>query len=156
VTYQQYLKTEQAGKPTLPLTEQERKLTEQERKLTEQERNEQNVQQSGAKERTQPDDLREQLNNIGKPLAKVKAEAEYMSNRAAVQAEDAKLDAQEHDGFGKGSPTDEEEAMHAQWLDNQAADRDEMAAEYGVKANAADAETADTGASEAEGEAPGG
>lgn len=126
--YQRYLQTEQAGKPTLPLTEQER--------------HEQNVQAFGGKERAPPADLREALNNIGRPSPEAKAEAEYMANRATVQAEDAKLDAEAMEtAFDKGSPTDDEEAMHVQWSENQAADRDDMEEDYTSSQNAADAQS---------------
>jgi hypothetical protein len=83
-------------------------------------------------------DVRAEFDHLGKaseaaPSPAAKSEAEYMANRDTVRAEDRRLDAEAKETVeapDKGSPTDEEEAMHAQWSDNIAADRDEMAAEY--------------------------
>jgi len=84
-------------------------------------------------------DVRGDFEHLGKaapnaPTPSAKAEADYMAVRETVRAEDARLDGATKETEDvvpdKGSPTDEDEAMHAQWSDNQAAQRDDDEQEF--------------------------
>jgi hypothetical protein len=84
---------------------------------------------------------RNRMYEVSHPSPASRAHSEYLNVRDAVRAEDARLDQDEAKASypPKGAPTDEEEAMHAQWSDNQAAQRDEDSAEYGNPVSEAEA-----------------
>lgn len=75
---------------------------------------------------------------VGHSSPEYRAKEEYMANREAVRAEDERLNASEASYPSKGSPTDADEALNAQWSDNQAAQFDEDLEEYTTWANEQD------------------
>jgi hypothetical protein len=139
--YLRYLDSEQRGSPELPLTPQEQH-----------EKNIRDYDKGPSPPSPFEARSRDYQASHGSPAARAKDE--YMANRATVKAEDDRFDKAEAKASfpAKGSPTDEEEAMHAQWSSNQAAERDEMAAEYEATATAEEASSSpDDGEPPAEG-----
>ena len=98
-------------------------------------------------------EVREMMYKVGHPTPASRVATEFLAREQAARDEPAPKETASYPS--RSTPTDEEEAMHAQWSANQAAERDEIAAEYAEHANAeAESESApDTDAPASEGEA---